>query len=116
MIVIDTSFCVMKCSAISLKLSNLSDMFLLIVSCGVIVGTVGVTTTGFVTTGVSIGFSTGTVGVMVGVFCSCVGVDVDDVGVEEDCVVLFVFVHVFATIPIFTSGVSVVSGVVVLLL
>jgi len=59
------SFCVRKCSAISLRSSSLRVRFLLIDPCGTTTGSVGVvcgTTTGFV--GVVGGVTTGIVGVV----------------------------------------------------
>jgi hypothetical protein len=71
--VIITSFCVIKCSAISLRFVNVSSMFLLIDVCEMSTGTVGVIITGGLT-GITgcMGVTTlagvfGIVGVVIGV-------------------------------------------------
>ena len=90
--VIVISFCVMKCSAISLKFSNSRINFLFTESCGITTGTVGMIT------GV-VGTTTGVVGVVGCVGCvGCVGVTTGVVGV----------VHVFIVGTIIGSvGISV---------
>jgi len=86
--VIVRSFCVVKCSAISLRSFNSSDNFLFVSDCGITVGIVGITTGVVGTVGITTG-CVGTVGV-IGIV-GTVGV----VGVVGIVVPVLIITHVF---------------------